>query len=32
MEQRRKYTQEFKQEAIQLTKQAGGKIAHVARD
>lgn len=32
MEQRRKYPQEFKQEAIQLTKQSGGKITQVARD
>lgn len=32
MEPRRKYSQEFKQEAVQLTKQAGGAIAQVAKD
>lgn len=32
MEQRRKYSQEFKPEAVQLTKQAGGAIAPVAKD
>jgi transposase len=32
MEQRKKYSQEFKQEAIQLTKQAGGAITQVAKD
>jgi transposase len=32
MEQRRTYSQEFKQEAIQLTRQAGGAITQVARD
>ena len=32
MEQRKKYSQEFKQEAVQLTKQAGGAISQVAKD
>lgn len=32
MEQRRKYSQAFKQEAVQLTKQAGGAITQVAKD
>ena len=32
MEKRRKYSQEFKQEAVQLTKQAGGAITQVAKD
>lgn len=32
MEKRRKYSQEFKQEAVQLTKQSGGSITQVARD
>ena len=32
MEQRRKYTQEFKQEAVQLTKQGGGSLTQVAKD
>jgi transposase len=32
MEQRRRYSQEFKQEAVQLTKQAGGAITQVAKD
>ncbi len=32
MEQRRTYSQEFKQEAINLTRQAGGAIIQVARD
>jgi transposase len=32
MEPRRKYSQEFKQEVVQLTKQARGAITQVARD
>ena len=32
MEPRRKYSQEFKQEAVQLTKQAGGVMTQVAKD
>lgn len=32
MEQRRKYSQEFKQEAVQLTNQAGGAMTQVAKD
>ena len=32
MEKRRTYSPEFKQEAVQLTKQAGGGITQVARD
>lgn len=32
MEPRRMYSQEFKQEAVQLTKQAGGVITQVAKD
>lgn len=32
MEPRRKYSQAFKQEAVQLTKQAGGAITQVAKD
>ncbi len=32
MEPRRTYSQEFKQEAVQRTKQAGGAITHVAKD
>ncbi|MDR4484214.1 MAG: transposase [Nitrospirales bacterium] len=32
MEPRRTYSQEFKQEAIQLTKQAGGAITQVAKN
>ena len=32
MEQRRTYSQEFKQEAVQLTKQAEGSITQVAKD
>ena len=32
MEPRRKYSQEFKQEAVQLTKQAEGAITQVAKD
>lgn len=32
MEQRKKYSQEFKQKAVQLTKQAGGAITQVAKD
>jgi len=32
MEKRRKYTPEFKHEAVQLTHQAGGAITQVARD
>ena len=32
MEPRRKYSQEFKQEAVHLTKQAGGAITQVAKD
>lgn len=32
MEQRRKYSQEFKQEAVQLTNHAAGAISRVAKD
>lgn len=32
MEKRRKYGQEFEQEAVQLIKQAGGAITQVAKD
>lgn len=32
MEPRRTYSQEFKQEAVQLLKQAGGAITQVAKD
>ena len=32
MEQRRTYSQEFKQEAVQLTRQAGRGITQVAKD
>lgn len=32
MEKRRKYNQEFKQEAVQLTRQGGGSITQVARN
>ncbi|GJL70245.1 MAG: transposase [Nitrospirales bacterium] len=32
MEQRRTYSQEFKEEAVQLTKQAGSAITQVAKD
>lgn len=32
MEQRRKYSQEFNQEAVQLTQQAGGAITEVAKE
>lgn len=32
MEKRRKYSPEFKHEAVQLTQQAGGAMTPVARD
>ncbi|MCA9451575.1 MAG: transposase [Nitrospiraceae bacterium] len=32
MEQRRKYSQEFRQEAIKLTKQGGSALTQVAKD
>lgn len=32
MEQRRTYSQAFKQEAVQLTKQAGGAMTELAKD